>query len=119
MALHTAGNPASGERLLTCMVLLLAASTAILLRLVPMVEVQAASQAELISVALCMAANMPGSTFTATVLSAPPHCGPLIVLTKAAASSLFICSCMSLGTQHCYFKGTDTANSIPESVLAC
>ena len=63
----------SVEQQCTCMVLLLAAKTAMLLRLVPIVAVQAASQPGLMSVALCMAASMPGSTFTATVLSSPPH----------------------------------------------
>ena len=62
-----------------------------LLRPVPIVAVQAASQAELIRAARCMAAIMPGSTFTATMLSSPPHWGPLIVLTKDAASFRFIC----------------------------
>lgn len=70
----------------------MAASTAIELRLVPMVAVQAASQAGLMRVALCMATSMPGSTFTDTVLSSPPHCGPLMVSTKAAASFCFICT---------------------------
>ena len=74
------------------MVLLLAASTAMLLRLVPIVEVHAASQAGLMMLALCRAASIPGSTFTATVLPSPPHWGPLMVFTKAAASFCFICT---------------------------
>lgn len=94
----------------TCMVLLLAANTAMLLRLVPMVAVQAASQPGLMRAALCMAANMPGSTFTATVLSSPPHCGPLMVSTNAAASVCFICSSrctpdFSISTVSCNVSG--------------